>query len=186
MEALITSTVTVALAEIGDKTQLLSLLLVARYRKKWPIIIGIVAATLINHFISAWFGQWFAGWLPERYAGLIIAASFIAIGLWVLIPDKLDDEEANCGSYGALVATFILFFLAEIGDKTQVATVVLGAQYASVVWVTLGTTIGMLLANVPVVMLGERIMRYVPLNVVRVLAAAVFVVIGLIGLWWSW
>lgn len=185
MEAFITSTLTVALAEIGDKTQLLSLLLVARYRQKWPIIIGIVAATLINHFLSAWFGQWFAGWLPQDYASLIVAISFIAIGLWVLVPDKLDDDEANCGCYGALGTTFILFFLAEIGDKTQVATVVLGAQYASVLWVTLGTTLGMLIANVPVVVLGEKIMRYVPLYVVRFIAAGVFVVMGLVGLWWS-
>ncbi|WP_258240815.1 TMEM165/GDT1 family protein [Pseudidiomarina homiensis] len=185
MEALITSTITVALAEIGDKTQLLSLLLVVRYRQKWPIIVGIVAATLINHFISAWFGQWFAGWLPTSYASMIIAVSFIAIGLWVLVPDKLEDDEADCGCYGALCATFILFFLAEIGDKTQVATVVLGAQYASVIWVTLGTTLGMLIANVPVVLMGDKLMKYVPLNVVRYIAAAVFIILGLLGIWWS-
>lgn len=185
MEAFLTSTVTVALAEIGDKTQLLSLLLVAKYRKKTAIILGILAATLINHFISAWFGQWAVGWLPEEYASLAVAISFIAIGLWVLVPDKLDDEEANCGAYGAFIATFVLFFLAEIGDKTQVATVVLGAQYSSVFWVTLGTTVGMLLANVPVVLLGDKIMRHVPLNIVRYCASAVFIVLGLIGLWWS-
>ncbi|MGQ4277515.1 TMEM165/GDT1 family protein [Pseudidiomarina sp. E22-M8] len=185
MEAFLTSTLTVTLAEMGDKTQLLSLLLVARYRQKWPIIIGIIAATLINHFISAWFGQWSASWIPADYAGIVIGLSFVAIGLWVLVPDKLDDEATSCSCYGALCATFVLFFLAEIGDKTQIATVVLGAQYASVLWVTLGTTLGMLIANVPVVLLGEKLMRRVPLNVVRYVAAAVFVVLGLATLGWS-
>lgn len=185
MEAFFTSTVAVAIAEVGDKTQLLSLLLVARYRQKWSIIVGIIAATLINHFISAWFGNWFADWLPAQYAGIIIALSFILIGLWVLVPDKIDDDEAQCSCYGALCATFILFFLAEIGDKTQVATIVLGAQYASVFWVTMGTTLGMLIANVPVVLLGEKLMRKVPLNLVRYIAAAVFILIGIATLWWQ-
>ncbi|MDN7124778.1 TMEM165/GDT1 family protein [Pseudidiomarina sp. 1APP75-32.1] len=185
MEAFLTSTLTVALAEIGDKTQLLSLVLVARYRQKWPIIIGIITATLINHFVSAWFGQWSVSWLPADYAGIVIAISFIAIGLWVLVPDKLADEETRCSCYGALCATFVLFSLAEIGDKTQIATVVLGAQYASVVWVTLGTTLGMLIANVPVVLLGGKLMRRVPLDTMRYVAAAVFVLLGLATLWWN-
>ncbi len=185
LDAFLTSTLTVALAEIGDKTQLLSLFLAARYRHKWSIIAGIFVATVLNHFISAWFGSWIVGVLPEDIATYIVAACFIAVGLWVLIPDKLDDDEHNeVRKYGAFIATTILFFVAEIGDKTQVATIVLGAQYSNVLAVTMGTTVGMMIANVPIVLLGGKLMQKLPLDLARYVAAAVFIVLGIVALLW--
>lgn len=186
VDAFFTSTVTVALAEIGDKTQLLSLFLAARYRHKWAIIAGIFVATVLNHFLSAWFGSWIVGVLPVDIASYIVAGCFILVGLWVLIPDKADDDEhEQVRKYGAFIATTILFFIAEIGDKTQVATIVLGAQYASVVAVTLGTTVGMMIANVPIVLLGGQLMQKLPLDLARYIAAAVFIVLGLGVMLWS-
>jgi len=180
VDAFITSTVTVALAEIGDKTQLLSLFLAARYRHKTAIIMGILVATLLNHLASAWLGSWLVDVIPATLATYVVAGSFIAVGLWVLIPDKADDDEhENVRKYGAFIATTVLFFIAEIGDKTQVATVILGAQYTSVLWVTLGTTLGMMLANVPIVLLGQRLMQKLPLNAARYIAATLFVVLGI-------
>lgn len=185
MDALLTSTLTVAIAEIGDKTQLLSLFLAARYTHKWSIVAGIFVATILNHFLSAWFGSWIVGVLPQDMATYVVAASFIAVGLWVLIPDKADDEEAGIvRKYGAFIATTVLFFLAEIGDKTQVATIVLGAQYTNVWLVTLGTTLGMMLANVPVVLLGNKLMQKLPLNLARYLASALFIGLGVVALFW--
>ncbi|GAB3295863.1 TMEM165/GDT1 family protein [Pseudidiomarina andamanensis] len=185
MDAFLTSTLTVALAEIGDKTQLLSLFLAARYRQKWSIIAGIFVATVLNHFVSAWFGSWIVGVLPEDIATYIVSACFIAVGLWVLIPDKPDNDEHNeVRKYGAFIATTVLFFIAEIGDKTQVATIVLGAQYTSVVAVTLGTTLGMMVANVPVVLLGGKLMQKLPLDLARYIASAVFIILGVIALFW--
>ena len=185
MDAFLTSTVTVAIAEIGDKTQLLSLFLAARYRHKWSIIAGIFVATVLNHFVSAWFGSWIISVLPQATATYVVAASFIAVGLWVLIPDKADDDDMGVvRKYGAFVATTVLFFLAEIGDKTQIATVVLGAQYSNVWLVTLGTTIGMMLANVPVVLLGNKLMQKLPLDLARYMASALFIVLGVVALFW--
>ncbi len=178
MEAFITSTVTVALAEIGDKTQLLSLFLATRFRNKWAIILGILAATLLNHAASAWLGGWIGQYFESRIGQWIIGGSFIALGLWLLVPDKDDSEDSPVERYGAFVATCVMFFLAEIGDKTQVATVLLGAQYSSVLWVTLGTTLGMLAANVPVVFAGEYLMQRIPMKPVRIIAAASFVLVG--------
>lgn len=185
MDALLTSTFTVAIAEIGDKTQLLSLFLAARYAHKWSIVAGIFVATLLNHFVSAWFGSWVVGVLPENIATYVVAISFIIVGLWVLIPDKADDDDMGVvKKYGAFVATTVLFFLAEIGDKTQVATIVLGAQYTNVWLVTIGTTIGMMLANVPVVLLGNKLMQKMPLDVARYVASAVFIILGILALLW--
>lgn len=185
MDAFLTSTVTVAIAEIGDKTQLLSLFLAARYRHKWSIISGIFVATVLNHFVSAWFGSWIISVLPQDTATYVVAGSFIAVGLWVLIPDKADDDDMGVvRKYGAFVATTVLFFLAEIGDKTQIATVVLGAQYSNVWLVTLGTTIGMMLANVPVVLLGNKLMQKLPLDLARYMASALFIVLGVVALFW--
>jgi putative Ca2+/H+ antiporter (TMEM165/GDT1 family) len=171
MEAFLTSTLTVALAEIGDKTQLLSLFLATRFRNKWGIVLGILVATLVNHgiaqFLQSQTGQW------------LIGGSFIALGLWLLIPDKDDGADAKFHHLGAFAASTILFFLAEIGDKTQVATVLLGAQYHSVFWVTLGTTLGMLLANVPVVFAGHYLMQRIPLQLTRILASLAFILVGL-------
>ncbi|MFV0277943.1 MAG: TMEM165/GDT1 family protein [Parahaliea sp.] len=178
MEAFATSTITVALAEIGDKTQLLSLFLAARFRNKWAIIMGILVATLVNHGASAWLGGWISQFLQSQTGQWLIGGSFVALGLWLLIPDKDDSDDSGIHRYGAFVASTVLFFLAEIGDKTQVATVLLGAQYASILWVTLGTTLGMLLANVPVVFAGEYLMQRIPLNLTRILASLAFIAVG--------
>ncbi len=178
LQALLVSTGAVALAEIGDKTQLLALILAARFRKPWPIIWGILAATLLNHALAAWLGQLLAGWLTPDVLRWVVAASFIAIALWTLKPDQMDEDTA-LPARGAFIATCIAFFLAEIGDKTQVATVVLGAKYDALVQVVCGTTLGMLLANVPVVLLGSRFAHKLPLKAARLAAAALFFVLGL-------
>ncbi|HWS78928.1 MAG TPA: TMEM165/GDT1 family protein [Thermomonas sp.] len=182
-DALLVSTGTVALAEIGDKTQLLALLLAARFRRPWPIIAGILVATLLNHAMAAWIGQLAASWLTPQALRWIVAASFIGIALWTLKPDTLDDGEglpARAAGFGqAFLATAVAFFLAEMGDKTQVATVLLAAKYTSLWQVVAGTTIGMLLANVPVVALGSRFAAKLPLKAARITAACVFLALGL-------
>ena len=172
------STGVVALAEIGDKTQLLALLLAARFRKPWPIIWGILVATILNHALAAWMGTLAAAWLTPEVLRWVVAASFIGIALWTLVPDKLD-EETSLPARGAFIATTIAFFIAEIGDKTQVATVLLAAKYTPMWEVVVGTTLGMLLANVPVVLLGARFADRLPLKTARLLAAAVFAALGL-------
>ena len=178
MEPLLVSTATVALAEIGDKTQLLALLLAARYRKPGPIIAGILLAPLLNHALAGWFGALAASWLTPEVLRWVVAGSFIAIALWTLKPDKLDEGEA-LPARGAFIATTIAFFLAEMGDKTQVATVLLAANYPSLWQVVAGTTIGMMLANAPVVALGSRFADRLPLRAARMVAALVFLALGL-------
>ena len=180
MDALVVSTLTVALAEIGDKTQLLALLLAARYRRAGPIVAGILVATLLNHALAAWAGALAASWLTPDVLRWVVAASFIGIALWTLKPDRLDDDEASrLPARGAFVATAIAFFIAEMGDKTQVATVLLAANYPSLWQVVAGTTVGMLLANVPVVLLGSRFAKRLPLRAARLAAALVFLALGL-------
>ncbi len=180
MEALLTSTAVVALAEIGDKTQLLAIVLATRYRKPVPIILGILVATLANHFLAALVGMQVAAILEGWWFRVAVAVSFIAMAAWTLVPDKLDDDEgAPARRGGAFIATAIAFFLVEMGDKTQIATVALGAQFQNVWLVTAGTTLGMMIANVPAVLLGNALIRVIPLNVVRVIAALLFLVIGL-------
>lgn len=180
MEALFTSTVVVALAEIGDKTQLLAIVLAARFKKPAAIIAGIFVATVANHFIAALIGSEVASVLDGQWFRYLIAVSFIAMAAWTLVPDKLDDpEDSKPARFGAFVATTIAFFLVEMGDKTQIATVALGARFHDVVAVTMGTTLGMMLANVPAVFLGTELLKHVPLNVVRLVAAGLFLVIGL-------
>ncbi|UCP00996.1 TMEM165/GDT1 family protein [Metapseudomonas lalkuanensis] len=175
MESLFVPTLIVALAEIGDKTQLLALLLAARFRKPWPIIWGIVAATLANHFAAGAVGSWVASFFSAATLSWILAASFAAVAAWTLVPDKLDDdEESGLKKYGPFVTTLIAFFLAEMGDKTQVATVMLAAQYPHFVMVVMGTTLGMLIANVPVVLAGNFAADRLPLALIRRLAAAAF------------
>ncbi|PSF13456.1 hypothetical protein C7H09_02300 [Marinobacter fuscus] len=174
MDAFLASTLAVAIAEIGDKTQLLSLVLVARYGKRTPIIFGILVATVVNHALSAWLGSWVANRLPEVWLGWILVASFIIMALWLLVPDKDTFEQSPWMGLGAFAATTVLFFLAEIGDKTQVATVLLAARYTDVVWVIIGTTIGMLLANVPVIMAGRWLMERLPLTMIRMTASFLF------------
>lgn len=175
---LLISTGTVAVAEIGDKTQLLALLLAARFRKPWPIIWGILVATLLNHALAGWLGTLVAEWLTPEVLRWVVAASFIAIALWTLKPDTLDEDE-KLPTRGAFIATTIAFFIAEIGDKTQVATVLLAAKYQPLWEVVAGTTIGMLLANVPVVLLGSKFAAKLPLKAARITAALVFLALGL-------
>lgn len=177
-DALLVSTGTVALAEIGDKTQLLALMLAARFRRPWPIVGGILLATVLNHALAGWLGALAASWLTPQVLRWIVAASFIAIALWTLKPDTLDDDE-KLPAHGAFVATVIAFFIAEIGDKTQVATILLAAKMAPLWQVVAGTTVGMLLANVPVVVLGSRFASRLPLKAARITAACVFLALGL-------
>lgn len=172
------STGTVALAEIGDKTQLLALLLAARFRKPWPIVAGILVATLLNHALAGWFGTLVAQWLQPDVLHWVVAGSFLAVALWTLKPDTLDDAEGGIPAKGAFVTTTFAFFVAEIGDKTQVATVLLAAKYTPLWEVVAGTTLGMLLANVPVVLLGSRLADRLPLKAARYTAAVVFLALA--------
>lgn len=184
MDAFLNSTALVALSEIGDKTQLLALILAARYQKPIPIIWGIFIATVANHALAALLGHFVSGLALTTYMPWIVAVAFIALGLWILIPDKMDDEENPGKDYGPFLTTVIAFFLAEMGDKTQVATVMLGAKYENAFfWVVLGTTLGMMLANVPAVLFGDRVLKLVPLKIVRYAASALFVAIGLFSIW---
>lgn len=173
------SITTVALAEIGDKTQLLSLLLASRYRKPVPIILAILFATIVNHALAAWLGVVVADYLSPEILKWVIVVSFLAMAGWVLIPDKLDDDE-EISTRGPFIASFIAFFIAEIGDKTQIATSILGAQYAEgLLWVVVGTTIGMLLANVPVVLIGKLSADKMPLGLIRKVTAGLFLALAL-------
>ncbi|WP_420826989.1 TMEM165/GDT1 family protein [Aquipseudomonas campi] len=180
LESLFVPTAIVALAEIGDKTQLLALLLAARFRKPWPIIWGIVVATLANHAAAGAIGNWVASFFSTTTLSWILAACFAAVALWTLIPDKLDDDEASSlKRYGPFLTTLVAFFLAEMGDKTQIATVMLAAQYPDFILVVIGTTLGMLLANVPVVLAGNFAADRLPLTLIRRLAALAFAALAL-------
>lgn len=175
LDSLLVPTAIVALAEIGDKTQLLALLLAARFRKPWPIICGIVVATLANHFAAGAIGNWVASFFSPATLSWILAASFVAVALWTLIPDTLDDDEdSKLKRYGPFLTTLIAFFIAEMGDKTQVATVMLAAQYPHFILVVIGTTLGMLIANVPVVLAGNFAAERLPLTLIRRVAACAF------------
>ena len=178
MEAFFSSFSAVALAEIGDKTQLLSLFLAARFRSRTAIIAGILLATLLNHAASAWFGAWVAQFIPTGWHGWLLGGSFSAVALWLLIPDKDDSDDNSVLKYGAFVASTVLFFLAEIGDKTQIATVLLAATYDATSMVILGTTLGMLAANVPGVYAGSWVLEKISLDWARRAACAVFMFIG--------
>lgn len=179
MEAFFVSTAIVALAEMGDKTQLLSLVLAARFRKPWPIVLGILVATLANHALAGAVGAWVTTIIGPQVLRWVLGLSFIAMAVWMLIPDKLDDDDGGSAPrFGVFGTTLIAFFLAEMGDKTQVATVMLAAQYSAYWWVVAGTTLGMMLANAPVVWLGDRITRLVPIRAVHVVSALIFLVLG--------
>ncbi|WP_374246817.1 TMEM165/GDT1 family protein [Zoogloea sp.] len=180
MDAFLTSTALVALAEIGDKTQLLSFVLAARLRKPWPIIAGIFVATILNHALAGSVGVWIAQYIPTHWLPWIVGIVFVVFGLWTLKPDTLDDDEAPSEMHpaGAFVTTAIAFFIAEMGDKTQLATVALAARFDALAWVVLGTTVGMMLANVPAVLLGEGLAKRLPLKLIRWIAAGVFVLTG--------
>jgi putative Ca2+/H+ antiporter (TMEM165/GDT1 family) len=184
MEPFLLSTGLVALAEMGDKTQLLSLLLAARFRKPWPIVLGILAATLANHALAGAFGTWITTALGPLMLRWILGASFVAMALWMLVPDKIDADavEHKGPRLGVFGTTLVAFFLAEMGDKTQIATVMLAAQYSLWAAVVAGTTLGMLVANAPVVWLGERITRRVPIRAVHTVSAVIFLGLGVAAL----
>ncbi|WBY01327.1 TMEM165/GDT1 family protein [Ramlibacter tataouinensis] len=185
MEALFASFGLVAVAEMGDKTQLLSFLLAARFKgRHWALIWGILAATLANHFLAAAAGDWIAAHVDPQVMRWVLGAAFLGFAAWALIPDKLEDdaESSQRRALGPFLTTLVAFFIAEMGDKTQFATVALGANYASLSMVVVGTTLGMMAANVPAVLLGERLARYVPLSRMRFVAAALFAVFGVVVL----
>jgi putative Ca2+/H+ antiporter (TMEM165/GDT1 family) len=181
VEAFIASLGMVAIAEMGDKTQLLSFVLAARFRGQYgPIIAGIFLATVANHFVAAFLGDWVATKVNPEVMRWVLAMAFLAFAAWALIPDTLDDDSQKKPRYGAFLTTLVMFFLAEIGDKTQLATIALGAKYASLVLVTMGTTAGMMLANVPAVLLGEKLAQRFPLAKMRFVAAALFALFGML------
>lgn len=183
MIAFLVSTGMVALAEIGDKTQLLALVLAARYGKPIPIIAGILVATLLNHAAAGALGSWITSVLSPNTLRWIVAISFIGMAFWTLIPDQLDDAGTLATRFGIFGTTLIAFFMAEMGDKTQLATVALAAQYDAFFSVVAGTTLGMMLANVPVVFLGHKLADRLPVKLVHRIAAALFLVLGLYVLW---
>lgn len=180
LEAFAVSIGVVALGEIGDKTQLLALLLAARYRAPRPIILGILVATLLNHAMAAALGAWLTQWADPQWLRWGLGASFLAVAAWMLVPDKADDTitAGQTSRFGVFGITVIAFFLAEMGDKTQIATIMLAARYNAVITVTAGTTLGMMIANVPAVLLGDRAVRIMPITWVHRIAAAVFAAIG--------
>ena len=185
MEAFFVSTGIVGLAEMGDKTQLLALVLAARYQRPWPIVFGILVATLVNHAMAGALGAWATIFLGPQTLRWILGISFIAMAVWMLIPDKLDEEDLDRKPprLGVFGTTVLVFFLAEMGDKTQIATVMLAARYeAYYFWVVAGTTLGMMLANAPVVWLGSKFMHLIPLRVVHVVSALVFAALGMLAL----
>lgn len=180
MEAFLSSTAVVALAEIGDKTMLLAIILAARLRAPWAILAGILVATLANHALAALVGSQVAGLLQADWFRIAVAIGFIAMAAWTLVPDKLDDDEDTVRSAGgAFLTTLVSFFIVEMGDKTQVATIALAAHYHAVIAVAAGTTLGMMLANGPAVFLGEAIEKRVSMKLTRTLAALLFLMLGL-------
>jgi putative Ca2+/H+ antiporter (TMEM165/GDT1 family) len=179
LEAFVVSTGVVALGEVGDKTQLLALVLAARYRRPWPIIAGIFVATLLNHAAASALGAWLTRSVEPQWLRWGLGLSFIAVALWMLVPDRADEVQGrDLGRYGVFGLTVVAFFLAEMGDKTQIATVMLAARFGELVAVTMGTTLGMMIANVPAVLLGERAVKVVPVQWVHRIAAVVFASLG--------
>ena len=178
MESFLVSTGIVALAEIGDKTQLLAFILAAKFRRPVPIIVGILLATIANHGFAGALGAWITSLVAPGTLRWVLGLSFVGMAVWTLIPDKFDEEEAKLARFGVFGTTLVAFFLAEMGDKTQVATVALAAQYHAFVPVVLGTTLGMMIANVPTVLLGDRIADSMPVRLVHMIAAAIFAVLG--------
>jgi putative Ca2+/H+ antiporter (TMEM165/GDT1 family) len=179
VEAFLVSMGVVALAEMGDKTQLLALILAAKFRKPIPIILGILVATLVNHGFAGTLGAWITSQVSPQTMRWILGLSFLGMAAWTLIPDKFEEEDAKLAKAGVFVTTLVAFFLAEMGDKTQLATVALAAQYNALVSVVAGTTLGMMLANVPAILLGERIANKLPARLVHGIAAALFAILGI-------
>lgn len=184
MEAFLVSTGVVALGEMGDKTQLLALLFAARFRRPWPIMAGILVATLLNHALAGAVGAVVATWLGPTVLRWVIGLGFLAMAGWMLIPDKIDDDESSVASqrFGVFGTVAVAFFMAEMGDKTQIATVALAARFDAMVAVVAGTTLGMMIANVPAVLLGDVVAKKVPMKLVHGIAAAIFAVLGVLTL----
>ncbi len=178
MDAFLISTGVVALAEIGDKTQLLAFILAAKFRKPIPIILGVLVATIANHAFAGALGAWITSLVSPETMRWVLGVSFIGMAIWTLIPDKFDESDAKFARFGVFGTTVIAFFLAEMGDKTQVATVALAAQYHAFIPVVAGTTLGMMIANVPAVLLGDRIAGKIPVRIVHAIAALIFAIIG--------
>ena len=179
MEPLLVSTGVVALAEIGDKTQLLAFILAARFKKPLPIVLGILAATVVNHGLAGALGAWITSLLTPEALRWVLGASFLGMAIWTLIPDDIEEEETKIASrLGVFGATLVTFFLAEMGDKTQIATVALAAHYANPIWVVAGTTLGMLIADVPAVFVGDKLADKIPMKLVHGIAAAIFALLG--------
>ena len=183
MEAFLVSLSTVAIAEMGDRTQLLALVLAAHYRRPWPIVAGVLCATLANHAVAGYIGAHFGRYLTAARLDLVVGISMIGMALWTLKPDQLDDAGGEPRRRSAFIATCVAFFIAEIGDKTQIATVALAAAYQNLAAVVVGTTLGMLAANVPVVFLGNAFASRIPLKAIRVAAAALFLALGVVFTW---
>ena len=183
MEALLISTGVVALAEIGDKTQLLAFILAARFKKPVPIILGILCATIVNHSLAGALGAWITTVVSPEVMRWILGISFIGMAIWTMIPDKIEEEETQVAKkWGVFGATLITFFLAEMGDKTQIATVALAAHYAAPMMVVIGTTLGMLIADVPAVFVANKFAEKIPMKLVHSIAASIFLVMGLLTL----
>ena len=179
MEAFLASFAMVAIAEMGDKTQLLSFVLAAKFQgRHWPLIAGILCATVANHFVAAYLGDWVAANVAPEVMRWVLGVGFLGFAAWALIPDKLGEQTEKPARFGPFATTLLTFFLAEMGDKTQLATVALGAKYASLSMVVMGTTLGMMAANIPAVLLGERLAQCVPLSNMRFAAAALFAIFG--------
>lgn len=183
MEAFLISLSTVAIAEMGDRTQLLALVLAAHYRRPWPIIAGILCATLVNHAVAGFIGAHLGSYLTPRRLDLVVGLSMIGMALWTLKPDKLDEAGATPRRASAFIATVIAFFIAEIGDKTQIATMALGAAYSNLFNVVAGTTLGMLAANAPVVFLGSAFSSRLPLKAIHIGASLLFLGLGVLFIW---
>jgi putative Ca2+/H+ antiporter (TMEM165/GDT1 family) len=182
MDPFFVSTGSVAVGEFGDKTQLLSLILATRLRKPLPIIAGIFAATLINHLIACSVGEWVGTLMTPTILRWVLGISFLAVAVWALIPDKMDENVKTHGNYGAFVLTAVTFFMAEMGDKTQIIALALAAKYDALVAVVAGTTLGMMIVNIPTVLFAERATKWVPVKVVRLVAALIYAILGVITL----
>ena len=182
MEAFLVSTGVVALAEVGDKTQLLAFILAAKFRRPWPIVWGILLATMVNHGLAGALGAWITGLVGPQTLRWVLGLSFLGMAAWTLVPDRFDEKDAKLARHGVFVTTLIAFFMAEMGDKTQIATVALAAQFQAFWSVVAGTTLGMMLANVPAVFLGDRLAGRLPVRLVHLVAAAIFAVLGVLTL----
>jgi len=183
LHSILVSTGIVTLAEMGDKTQLLAFLLAAKYKKPVPIILGILFATILNHGLAGILGVWITQILSPEILRWVLGLSFIAMALWTLVPDKIEDEEASFGvKSGVFITTLVTFFLAEMGDKTQVATIAMAAHYPSPILVVIGTTLGMMIADVPAVFLGNSFAKQLPLKLIHIIAAFIFLIMGVLVL----